>query len=135
MMRSELYPGQIVHVNLGKGVRQLARVDKINPVNIKITSQDGTVYNAHPMFLSEVDPTTAATFEVAETTKFVAGTGVRFKPTATAWKRICKYPVLVVLGKHGNKYRLAPLGGDNGRYFSGVPAEAIEVVNLNVEGC
>lgn len=128
-MRHELYVGQIVSISIS-GKDTLARIDKINPRKIRITVESGAVYSASPSLLKAVSSEEADSFAASKTTDFVVGAGVRFKATSTSWTKVCPYPVLVVVGQHSGNYRLAPLGGDRGKYFRGVPAEAIERVNL-----
>lgn len=126
MQKSEAYVGQIVYVNSGKK-SFLAKVIKINQKNIKVITADGTRWNCHPTFLNPALPDEVERFEAEAGTapELVPGSLVRFKSG-----RDGNY---VVVGNHGGLWRVAVLGGDNGRYIRGVSADQLEIIDFNVE--
>lgn len=127
MNRDVAFPGQILEMRARGGV-QIVKVLKVNPKNIKVETEDGTVWNCHPALL---DPTTASFHSkvAAGAPMLTLGTVVRFKEAVRN-----KYPLLVVVANHAGSWRLAPLGGDKGHYYRGIQAHELEAVNFNLEG-
>ena len=130
MHKSDAHVGQIVYVNSGKK-SFLAKVIKINQKNIKVVTADGVRWNCHPIYLrqafeSEIERYEAeAEADATAAAPLTLGTLVRFKSG-----RDGNY---VVVGNHGGLWRVAVLGGDNGRYIRGVSADQLEIIDFNVE--
>lgn len=132
MLKSDIFVGQILRLRSSKFGNPLVKVVKVNPKNIKVIAEDGGRYNCSPGLLLPTEPwdTFSPTPASAESTpRLTLGSVVRFKI-----KTDVKYPLLVVVGSHKGTWRLAPLGGDDGRYYRGICAEQIEVVNFEMEG-
>lgn len=137
MKRYELYSGQIVRVVAPKIGDKLAKVVKVNPKMVRISLEDGIMWNVHPSFLTEASSSDRATWKslTASSTPskpLCLGTVVKFKNQS----RESSKGLFVVVGSHGVTWRLARLGGDGGRYFRGIVSESIEAVefDLDMEG-
>lgn len=135
--RHTCYPGQILWIRATKG-KVLGKVIKVNPKNIKLVTEDGSRYNAHPSFLDTPTPAEADAWDsgstgyspLAPSTTLHMGQVVRFKHPG-----VSKYEGLwVVCGAHAGSYRVARLGGDRGKYIRGVDATSVEVVNFELAG-
>ena len=127
-------PGDILWMDTSRTGRELVKVLKINQKNLKVETQAGQVWNCPPVFLTETTAADAASFTAAPAgTALVLGQTVRFVP-GTGLARKCKYDLLVVVGASGDKYRLAPLGGDQGRYYRGIASADLEVVPFSLTG-
>lgn len=134
MHKNDLYVGQIVKMSApGRVGKSLVRVEKINPKNIKVIKENGEKWNVHPLYLFPVTDEERDSFTLTEApgASLVMGAVVKFKGVMESKS---KYPLLVVVGQHGEGYRLAPLGGDGGRYYRGISASQIEIVNFDVAG-
>jgi hypothetical protein len=124
--RYSTYAGQTLMMKHG-GKMLPVKVLKVNPKNIKVKAEDGTRWNCSPVFLFEAPAGT--TFTEGAAAPVVLGSVVRFKDA----KRN-KYPLMVVVGSHAGAWRLAKLGGDKGRYYRGIDAADLEIVDFNLEG-
>lgn len=138
MLRDEIYNGQILWLNHKKNgyvtSRELVRVLRVNPKNIKCESENGTTWTAHPSFLSLADSDDVARFSVAAPgEQLTLGAVVRFKAESAYSRYRAQYRDLVVIAHKSNgMWSLAPLGGDKGKFFKSIPAEALEVQPVTV---
>lgn len=131
VLRHETYPGQILWVRASGG-RVLAKVTKVNPKNIKLVTENGAGFNAHPSFLDTPTPSEAAawddsTISSSSTYQPVLGEVVKFKNG----KRSGLY---VILGSHGSTWRVAKLGGDKNQYIRNITPDHIERVEFELAG-
>ena len=125
--RHTLYTGKIVWLDDNRGLRELVKVEKVNPKNIKVVTQSGKRWNASPFFLHEATPEDMSGWtEVLPEKPLYLGTGVRFRDGRDSH-------IYVILGDTSGLYRIAKLGGDGNRYIRGVSASQLEVVDLNIE--
>lgn len=129
MHRNELYVGQVLVLNTSRTGRLLVKVKKINPKNVKVVTESGAAWGCSPSFLLLPEP--HEVFEAAagsaSSSDLHMGTAVRFIDGRVAG-------IFVICGSHSGSWRLAKLGGNGGRYYSGIATERLEVVNLNIEG-
>lgn len=138
MLRDEIYVGQILWINHKKNGyvtgRELARVLRVNPKNIKCESENGTTWTVHPSFLTLADSDDVARFSVATPgEQLTLGAVVRFKGSSAYSRHYAQYRDLVVIAhKSSGMWSLAPLGGDGGKFFKSVPGEALEVQPVTV---
>lgn len=134
MNRSDIRVGQIVWLNHGKvGGKTLVRVEKVNPKNIKVAEQNGTLWNCHPTFLSHADADEQASFaKQPEGQQLTLGAVVRFLPGSPQERRWPQYRDLVVIANKAGLFSLAPLGGDSGKYIRGISSTALVVQAVEV---
>lgn len=133
MQRYELYAGQIVFVEAPRAGKGLGKVIKVNPKNIKILMEDGSRWNMAPTFIKRA-ATSEEILAFEEITKSGAtekgltlGTVVQFKNNTGD-----REGVFVVIGFHGGAWRLAKLGGDKGRYYRGIDASSLVIVDFDL---
>lgn len=127
VFKHEIYPGQILRLTAPKAGSSLVKVLKVNPKNIKVQKENGETWNVSPSFLSL--PAEGETFETAPAAaRLVMGSVVRFTSERMPTD------LFVVLGQHGEGYRLAKLGGDNNRYYRGIYPTQVEVVDFALSG-
>lgn len=140
VVKSDLTRGDILWVNFGtRGGEKLAKVVKINSVNVKLECADGTRVNANPIFLRWASESEAASFTSSSpapahipggSMPLVLGQVVKFKiPRGKVHEGL-----FVVLGQTRDKYRVARLGGDKNRYIRNVTSLSVEVVDFDVAG-
>lgn len=129
MKRHEVYLGQVLVLDTPTTGRILVKVKKINPKNIKVVTEAGGVWNCSALFLTLPEPHEVFTPAAgsAPSSDLHMGTAVRFIDGSIAG-------LFVICGSHSGSWRLAKLGGNGGRYYSGIATERLEVVNLNIEG-
>lgn len=121
MKREDIYVGQTLELNHGKvGGSVIVKVIKKNPKTIKVRTESGTVWNAHPSFLEQTIKTFA---EIVF--KYELGTLVRIRKGTTLL-------VVVSIDKTNSyPYTLVKLGGSRSPIYT-TEAE-IELVNFSIE--
>lgn len=134
MYRDEIYVDQILWMRHPKtGLKELVRVLRVNPKNIKAETQNGTVWSVHPTFLSLADSDDVARFTVlAPGAQLTLGAVVQFKEGSFYAKKFPQYTNLVVIGHKDMFWSTAPLGGDGGVYFSKCTADDLVVQPVTV---
>lgn len=104
-------------------------VDKLQKNVVIVPVGGGRRSRVNPAFLVEVESPTAA---VAETVPYepplFVGQVVRYVGPGTRIPRV----LYVVIGDSATGYRLAKLGGNNGKYWRSVPQKHLQVVDLDV---
>lgn len=128
MIREDIYIGQILDIN-ARGKRTKVKVIKVNPKNVKCVTEDGTKWNAHPSFLHLPKDATWTPAAAGPAPSLTVGSLVRFKNAA-----LNKHPLYVVIGSHASTWRIAAVGGDGGRYYRGITAAELEVVDYKIDG-
>lgn len=126
MNKHEIYVGQTLILDNRKTGVLTVKVKKVNPKNVKVVTEDGVTWNCSPFFLSPAP--LGVKFESKVSAGPALGLGVAVKFVSGG-----EPGLFVVVGNHGGLWRVARLGGDNGRYYSGLEASRFEVVNLNIE--
>lgn len=121
LTRNDIRVGQTLQLNHGKVGSLTVKVIKVNPKNIKVTTEDGQIWNAHPSFLS----LTTDTFRDPAAAKYQPGTVVHTTEIAS----LASQPLVVIEYKAGG-YNLAPLGG--GTVRKGFAEDCLEVVDFTV---
>lgn len=115
----DVYVGQIV---VFRG--SLAKVEKVGRKYPVIVTEDGTRYKVSPSSLSTAPKGSTFTPTVDPANDLVRGSVVRYKHDG-------KY--YVVLGKREGCFSMARLGGDKGRYYTGISPFLLENVEFNLE--
>lgn len=130
MNRYDIYPGQILMLDSPQTGRVAVEVVKVNPKRVKVQTETGKIWNAPVPFLSPKDAGVFFTKHepegAARAADLCTGMAVRFLSGG-------EKGLFVLIGKHGDGFRVTRLGGDNGRYYSGVRPAQLEIVNLNIE--
>lgn len=122
MKREDIYVGQTLELSHGKvGGSVIVKVIKKNPKNIKVRTESGTVWNAHPSFLEK----TIKTFSEI-VLKYELGTLVKLrKGTKTLF-------VVGSIDKNSSyPYTLVKLGGSS--FPVCATQDEIEIVNFSTE--
>lgn len=135
MNRDDIYVGQVLWMKHNKAAyRELVRVLRVNPKNIKAEAENGTTWTVHPSFLSLADSADVDRFCVAAPgAQLTLGAVVQFTEGSVYRKHHSQYTNLVVIGHKGSGFwSVAPLGGDQGKHFSKVPATALVVQPVQV---
>lgn len=130
MNRYDLRTGQIVILDSTQTGRIPVQVVKINPKRIKVQTETGKIWNAPPSMLHEAPVGTSFEKHVPEG---AASAGDLCTGMAVQFLNGGEPGLFVVIGRHGDGFRVTRLGGDNGRYYTGIRAENLEIVNLNIE--
>ena len=135
MNRYDVRVGEVyTFVHAKAGGRFAVKVKRVNPKNIKAVTASGKAWNVHPSFLRddasdaerEAFTSAAPAAGAAASARLVTGQVVRFRDG-----REGNVP-FVVIGRHGETFRLTKLGGDGGKYWPGVMPEQVEVLNINL---
>lgn len=123
MNRYAAHTGMIVQFAY-KGKIHVARVEKVNPKNIKVMTTDGRTWNVSPSLLSpstlDFDLDTSKSFSLGTVVNFASKPGTLF--------------VIIKQRSEGN-YNIAELGGSkDGKYYTGVSVTSLEQVDFALEG-
>ncbi len=132
MNREDCYIGQTLKISSSAGAtygNKVVKVIKVNPRNIKVELESGGILNCSPYFLDETSDTFTPVASPSGAKRMVIGSVVRFKDTAKN-----KHPLYVILAEYSGAWRIAPLGGDGGRYIRGVRSSSLEVVDFKLDG-
>lgn len=132
MYRHEAHVGQDVSF-AWKGTKFYGTITKCNPKKAKVATHTPSTHPCVNVPYSLLTDRTGSS--TAPSTPLPSAPEVRHTLGAVVKAPAIERDTLfVVVGHHGEGHRIAKLGGDGGRYYTGIAGSVLESVNFELAG-